>query len=117
MRISDWSSDVCSSDLAFIVGAVDRIVHVDVANVEPPREGMVGPRINATTRVDGALVMIVDVEQILADVSGVPQALSPALHGAASQAGHGRRRLLIVDDSSVARRNIDRKSTRLNSSH
>src|SRR3546814_19795703 len=74
---------------------------------------MVGPRINATTRVDGALVMIVDVEQILADVSGVPQALSPALHGAASQAGHGRRRLLIVDDSSVARRNMEENAKRL----
>src|SRR3546814_10271475 len=53
------------------------------------------------------------VEQILADVSGVPQALSPALHGAASQAGHGRRRLLIVDDSSVARRNMEEIAKRL----
>src|SRR3546814_6933773 len=69
MVVTEFSRSV----QAFIVGAVDRIVHVDVANVEPPREGMVGPRINATTRVDGALVMIVDVEQILADVSGVPQ--------------------------------------------
>src|SRR3546814_20527428 len=74
---------------------------------------MVGPRINATTRVDGALVMIVDVEQILADVSGVPQALSPALHGAASQAGRGRRRLLIVADSSVARCNMEDIAQRL----
>ncbi|PKM02244.1 MAG: hypothetical protein CVV16_12435 [Gammaproteobacteria bacterium HGW-Gammaproteobacteria-6] len=88
-------------------------MHVDVATVEPPREGMVGPRINATTRVDGALVMIVDVEQILADVSGVTQALSPTLHGAGSQAGHGRRRLLIVDDSSVARRNMEEIAKRL----
>lgn len=98
---------------AFIVGAVDRIVHVDVASIEPPREGMVGPRINATTRVDGALVMIVDVEQILADVSGVTLTLSPTLHGAASQAGHGRRWLLIVDDSSVARRNMEEIGKRL----
>jgi two-component system chemotaxis response regulator CheV len=98
---------------AFIVGAVDRIVHVDVATVEPPREGMVGPRINATTRVDGALVMIVDVEQILSDVSGVAQALSPALHGAASQSGRARRQLLIVDDSLVARRNMEEIAKRL----
>lgn len=103
MVVTEFSRSV----QAFIVGAVDRIVHVDVANVEPPREGMVGPRINATTRVDGALVMIVDVEQILADVSGVAQALSPALHGAASQGEPGRRRVLIVDDSSVARRNLE----------
>ena len=109
MVVTEFSRSV----QAFIVGAVDRIVHVDVASVEPPREGMVGPRINATTRVDGALVMIVDVEQILADVSGVTQALSPTLHGAGSQAGHGRRRLLIVDDSSVARRNMEEIAKRL----
>lgn len=98
---------------AFVVGDVDRIVHVDVATIEPPREGMVGPRINATTRVDGQLVMIVDVEQILSEISGQPQALSNLLHGAATQAGKQHQRLLIVDDSLVARRNLEEIAKRL----
>ncbi len=91
----------------FVVGGVDRIVHVDVATIEPPREGMVGPRINATTRVDGELVMIVDVEQILAEITGQPAGLSNQLHGSATLAGRKPQRVLIVDDSLVARRNLE----------
>lgn len=98
---------------AFVVGDVDRIVHVDVATIEPPRDGMVGPRINATTRVDGELVMIVDVEQILSEITGQPAALSSMLHGAATQAGKNQRQLLIVDDSLVARRNLEEIAKRL----
>lgn len=98
---------------AFVIGAVDRIVQVDVATVEPPRDGMVGARINATVRVDGQLVLIVDVEQILAEVSGKSPELSGPLHGAATQAGHGGQRLLIVDDSLVARRNMEEIARRL----
>lgn len=97
----------------FVVGSVDRIVHVDVATIEPPREGMVGPRINATTRVDGELVMIIDVEQILSEITGQPTALSSQLHGAAAQVGRKPQRLLIVDDSLVARRNLEEIAKRL----
>lgn len=98
---------------AFVVGAVDRIVQVDVADVEPPRDGMVGSRINATVRIDGKLALIVDVEQILAEVSGSSPELSGSLRGAATQAGHGGELLLIVDDSVVARRNMEEIATRL----
>lgn len=97
----------------FVVGAVDRIVHVDVATIEPPREGMVGPRINATTRVDGELVMIVDVEQILAEITGQPAGLSNQLHGSASLGGRTPQRVLIVDDSLVARRNLEEIAKRM----
>src|SRR3546814_11441444 len=57
--------------------------------------------------------MLVDVEQSGADVGGGPQALSPALRVAASEGGHGRGRLVSVDDSSVARRNMEEIAKRL----
>lgn len=91
---------------AFVVGTVDRIVHIDVASIEPPRGGMVGARVGATTRVDGSLVMIPDVEQILAETSGAPAPLSNDLHGLCGAAGRRSQRILIVDDSAVARRHV-----------
>src|SRR3546814_13279995 len=50
MRISDWSSDVCSSDLFLIVRPVARLEHVEIEPclaVEGPR------RIGATERMEG----------------------------------------------------------------
>lgn len=91
---------------AFVVGAVDRIVHIDVASIEPPRGGMVGARVSATTRVDGGLVMIADVEQILAETSGTPASLSNDLHGLGALDGGRSHKILIVDDSTVARRHV-----------
>ena len=58
----------------FLVRAVDRIVHVDVATVEPPPSGPQG-HLTATTRVGPELVAIIDVEKVLAEVVGQPPGL------------------------------------------
>lgn len=105
------------STQAFVVGAVDRIVHVDVASIEPPCGGMVGARVSATTRIDGALVMIADVEQILAETSAAPAPLSSGLHGVCAAAGRLAHRVLIVDDSAIARRYIADLAEKLGLAH
>src|SRR3546814_3770360 len=39
MRISDWSSDVCSSDLAFITNAKEIAVDVGILRARAPQDG------------------------------------------------------------------------------
>lgn len=91
----------------FLVRAVDRIVHVDVATVEPPPSGPQG-HLTATTRVGSELVAIIDVEKVLADVVGMPPGLSEALRAKFQGIGAGGKRALVADDSKVARTQIER---------
>src|SRR3546814_7592146 len=90
MRISDWSSDVCSSDLRLGLG--DAGDHVVVDEVLDRLEGEVG--------VDGSGA-VAQQEGHVVHLAGVA-ALD---HQADSGAG------LLADEV------VDRKSTRLNSSH
>src|SRR3546814_2692692 len=90
MRISDWSSDVCSSDL--------------------PRAGLIvalcgiGAAINPAAAGGGAVILEVVEAFDLAT-------LRPAI--AADLLEHR----LCVDVAAVVHLRVDRKSTRLNSSH
>lgn len=94
----------------FLVSDVDRIVHVDGSNMAAPPPALgYGARVNAVTRLDGDLLAIVDVEQVLAAVDPQAVQLSDRVQQAA-QAQHAThpqetasRRVLIVDDSMVAR--------------
>lgn len=88
----------------FLVSDVDRIVHIDGANMTAPPPALgYGPRVNAVTRLDGDLLAVVDVEQVLASVDPQAVDLSDRIQQAA-QVQHARnRRLLVVDDSLVAR--------------
>ncbi len=92
----------------FLVRAVDRIVHVDVASVQPP-PGNLGESsyLTAITRHGNELVEIVDVEKVLAEVLGEAPALSESMVQQASGLG-GARRVLVVDDSRVARVQVER---------
>src|SRR3546814_3861818 len=58
MRISDWSSDVCSSDLPIAVNVVyegDRSVDTFAANVtQEDLAGLTDPDFNGTPNLDGA---------------------------------------------------------------
>ena len=85
----------------FLVGSIERIVHLDVSQVEPPGED--SRYLTAVTRVDGKWVQILDVEQVLADVAGGPPKLSEQLkrHGRA-----GDFSALVVDDSRIARTQV-----------
>ncbi|TCV94132.1 response regulator receiver modulated CheW protein [Luteibacter rhizovicinus] len=91
----------------FLVSTVDRIVHVDGVNMAAPPGALgYGPRVNAVTRLDGDLLAIVDVEQVLASIEPQNVALSERVQQAAQGRPNRHRRLLVVDDSLVARKQL-----------
>ena len=88
----------------FLVSDVDRIVHVDGSQMAAPPSALgYGTRVNAVTRLDGDLLAIVDVEQVLAFVDPRVVEVSDRVQQAAQVQHAGNRRLLVVDDSMVAR--------------
>lgn len=88
---------------AFMVDEVLRIVHVDVADVEPPRDG--GGFLTSIARCAGQYVQILDLEALLAEALGGPAPLSEELAGTRPAEGW---RILLADDSRVARTQVER---------
>ena len=93
----------------FLVRAVDRIIHVDVSTVEPPppTEGS-DSYLTAITRFGEELVEIIDVEKVLMDVTGAPPDLSAELLREATDLSLRGLRVLVADDSRVARNQIEK---------
>src|SRR3546814_9307485 len=108
MRISDWSSDVCSSDLpsALQIPAGTELLPLRMMIADSP-----GDILNVA---DGAEIKRAPPDEGLDRVKEhLPQPLV-ARRGAGSDEGcpfPGQRRGFIIADD------LDRKSTRLNSSH
>jgi two-component system chemotaxis response regulator CheV len=92
----------------FLVRAVDRIVNLNWESiVPPPRAAGAQSYMTAVTQVDDELVEIIDVERVLAEVSGVFREVShPVVQSLAQE--HVEAMVLVVDDSSVARRQVGR---------
>ncbi|SDS54111.1 two-component system, chemotaxis family, response regulator CheV [Halopseudomonas litoralis] len=93
----------------FLVRAVERIVNLNWSDVHPPPRGTGRDHyLTAVTRVDEQMVEIIDVEKVLAEViageESVPQRAADAkvLTQAASH------KVLVVDDSAVARKQVAR---------
>ncbi len=91
----------------FLVSGVDRIVNLNWKEISSPPRGLGRHNyMTAVTEVDGELVEIIDVEKVLAELTGVITDLSePEDYTALSER---RIRVLVVDDSSVARNQIKR---------
>ncbi len=91
----------------FLVSGVDRIVNLNWKEINSPPRGLGRHNyMTAVTEVDGELVEIIDVEKVLAELTGVNTDLSePEDYTALSER---RIRVLVVDDSSVARNQIKR---------
>src|SRR3546814_5573716 len=117
MRISDWSSDVCSSDLTLDT-ALQHIADPEVSS-DPPH-------IDGFALVDGGRIPGDDVEaakagevgnDILGDAVGESGCRGVAADVVERQ--HGDARLTLCGRAIVFLliREPDRKSTRLNSSH
>src|SRR3546814_691083 len=135
MRISDWSSDVCSSDLwpigthAELLGhlempanPLDKIAHAVFANV-PSVPGLL-PRkqtILAIRRNGNQRSARLEDPARLAQVGIVVEHMFDNLEGQDDVERRGwirqRRVCLNLQEMEVLIRVIDRKSTRLNSSH
>jgi two-component system chemotaxis response regulator CheV len=93
----------------FLVSDVEHIVNLNWEGIHPPPRGSGRHHyLTAVTQVDGELVEIIDVEKVLNEVSPVSEHLSEGTLDAdiCQQASHFK--VLIVDDSSVARRQVSR---------
>jgi two-component system chemotaxis response regulator CheV len=93
----------------FLVHSVERIVNMNWEDIHPPPKGTGRDHyLTAVTRIDNQLVEIIDVEKILAEVAPVSENISAGVvteevaHKALSL------RVLTVDDSSVARKQVTR---------
>ncbi len=90
----------------FLVSGVDRIINLNWDEILPPPKGMGANYMTAVTRVDDNLVEIIDVEKVLAEVIPVDTRVTDTF--VEESRSHAGRRVLVVDDSSVARNQIKR---------
>src|SRR3546814_5252290 len=108
MRISDWSSDVCSSDLEhFSVGGIDFDIHWDALEAGFANRGSTEEK--PTLRLANG--MPARIWYLPVDGPGKPPRIVRIDLGAESWADAVRQ-----PDAGIAFRLVDRKSTRLNSS-
>ncbi|QJD57678.1 chemotaxis protein CheV [Pseudomonas sp. gcc21] len=93
----------------FLVSGVERIVNLNWSEIHPPPRGSGRDHyLTAVTRVDDRLVEIIDVERILAEVVPLQENVSAGVIDEQAQAAAVSRKVLIVDDSSVARKQVSR---------
>ncbi|HEX8776585.1 MAG TPA: response regulator, partial [Rhodanobacter sp.] len=91
----------------FLVADLQRMVQCDGDKLEAPSATLgFGARVNAVTRVEGALLAVVDVEQVLAGIDAAPAELSLQMQRLAGAHTLAPRRVMVVDDSLIARRRL-----------
>ncbi|MFP8965413.1 chemotaxis protein CheV [Pokkaliibacter sp. CJK22405] len=91
----------------FLVRAVERIINMNWEDILPPPSGL-GSRhyLTSITRFENRLIEILDVEKILSEVAPRPDDVSEAIVEKVKEQRPEVFRVLIVDDSSVARKQI-----------
>ena len=88
----------------FLVMDFQRIVHCTGESLEAPSVTLgFGNRVNAVSRIDGQLMAVIDVEQMLASIEEVTAEISPHIQQQAEHSQLAVRRIMVVDDSVVAR--------------
>ncbi|MDQ7984393.1 chemotaxis protein CheV [Pseudomonas sp. G34] len=93
----------------FLVRSVERIVNMNWEEIHPPPKGTGRDHyLTAVTRLDDKLVEIIDVEKILAEVAPTSEAISAGVIDDEVQTKAVSQHVLIVDDSSVARKQVMR---------
>lgn len=103
LMVTEFSQSV----QGFLVADLQHMVHCEGDSlVAPPSTLGFGARVNAVTRVNGALLAVVDVEHILASIFAAPAELSAQMQRLASARLSHPRRVLVADDSLIARRRI-----------
>ncbi|MGY5449774.1 chemotaxis protein CheV [Agarivorans sp. MS3-6] len=98
----------------FLVGSVERIVNMNWEDILPPPKG--AGKFNyltAVTEVEKELVSILDVEKILDEISPVDTTVSQDIVDEAVANVKIDKKVLVVDDSSVARNQVKRAVTSL----
>ncbi|WP_075185563.1 chemotaxis protein CheV [Teredinibacter haidensis] len=97
------------STQGFLVSGVERIVNMNWGDIHPPPRGAGKDNyLTAVTEVEGRLVEIIDVEKILAEVSPLPADVSADVIESAQRDTIVCKHVLIVDDSTIARKQIQK---------
>src|SRR3546814_5859956 len=114
MRISDWSSDVCSSDLGHARAPLDIVLRQAGAPVREVRYRMLaGREVTEVEMADGS-VRLHDAET----ASAIPRVNAAMARAVAVRSYRGKSAPPSVRAvTSASTEYKDRKSTRLNSSH
>ncbi len=103
------------STQGFLVSAVERIVNMNWSAIHPPPSGSGrNSYLTAVTEVEGRLVEIIDVEKVLAEIAPLPDAVSNALIEESKQHTTTKKHVLIVDDSTIARKQIQKVMQEIN---
>ncbi|GAB6259863.1 chemotaxis protein CheV [Photobacterium sp. CCB-ST2H9] len=93
----------------FLVSAVERIINMNWEEILPPPKGAGSTNyLTAVTEIDGELVEILDVEKILDEISPRTTEVSESLREEMINENPVTRRVLVADDSSVARKQVQR---------
>ena len=93
----------------FLVRSVERIVNMNWEEIHPPPKGTGNDHyLTAVTRLDDQLVEIIDVEKVLAEVSPSPETITHGVVDVETRSKALSLRVLTVDDSSVARKQVTR---------
>jgi len=91
----------------FLVADLLRMVHCEGESLVAPSSTLgFGARVNAVTRIDGALMAVIDVEHVLASIDAAPAELSAQMQRISDDAMLSPRRIMVVDDSVIARRRL-----------
>lgn len=93
----------------FLVSSVERIINMNWESILPPPQGAGRSNyLTAVTEIDGELVEILDVEKILDEISPVNTNISGTVLEDLVENGPAVRRVLVADDSTVARKQVQR---------
>ncbi|WP_299016078.1 chemotaxis protein [uncultured Photobacterium sp.] len=93
----------------FLVSSVERIINMNWESILPPPKGAGKENyLTAVTEIDDELVEILDVEKILDEISPVDTDISGTVLEELVADMPVIRRVLVADDSSVARKQIQR---------
>ncbi|CAG19310.1 chemotaxis protein CheV [Photobacterium profundum] len=93
----------------FLVSSVERIINMNWELILPPPQGAGRANyLTAVTEIDGELVEILDVEKILDEISPVNTDITGSVLEELIDSLPENRRVLVADDSSVARKQVQR---------
>lgn len=93
----------------FLVNGVERIVNLNWESILPPPKGTgKDVYLTAVTKIDEKIIEIIDVEKILSDVSPLREDVSESVMRDDFREKASAMKIMVVDDSSVARRQVER---------
>ncbi|MCL1050724.1 chemotaxis protein CheV [Shewanella abyssi] len=93
----------------FLVSSVERIINMNWEAIMPPPQGSGrGSYLTAVTEIENELVEILDVEKILDEISPVNTNISKELDDKLTIDRDKHYHIMVIDDSSVARKQIIR---------